>query len=93
MSRTDLETATYFQGSCTVNEYVDSFKEIVDKARYFEGSHIVLKFRQGLHAKIQDHIACLTQGRPSDEIPQQWYDAAILCDENRIMNAAFTSSP
>ena len=92
-SQTDLETTTYFQGSRTVNEYVDSFKEIVDKACYFEGSHIVLKFRQGLNAKIQDHVACLTQGCPSDEIPQQWYDTAILCDENRIMNTAFTSSP
>jgi Retrotransposon gag protein len=69
MSRTDLETVTYFQGSHTVNEYVDSFKEIVDNACYFEGTHIVLKFRQGLDAKIQDHVACLTQGCPSDEIP------------------------
>ena len=56
-----------------VDEYVDSFREIVDKAHYFEGSHIVLKFCQGINAKIQDHIACLTQGRPSDEILQQWY--------------------
>jgi Retrotransposon gag protein len=92
-SQTNLETATYFQGSRTVDEYVDSFREVVEKARYFEGAHIVLKFRQGLNAKIQDHVACLTQGCPSDEIPQQWYDAAILCDENRIANAAFTSSP
>jgi Retrotransposon gag protein len=93
MSRTDLETATYFQGSRTIDEYVDGFKEIMDKARYFQGAHIVLKFRQGLNAKIQDHVACLTQGHPSDEIPQQWYDTAILCDENWIANAAFTSSP
>jgi hypothetical protein len=92
-SRTALETAAYFQGSRTVDEYVDEFKEVVDKARYFEGAHIVLKFRQGLNAKIQDHVACLTQGRPSDKIPKQWYDAAILCNENRIANAAFTSSP
>jgi Retrotransposon gag protein/Zinc knuckle len=91
--QTELETATYFQGSQTIDEYVDSFREIVDKARYFEGAHIVLKFCQGLNAKIQDHIACLTQGCPSDKIPQQWYDTAILCDENCIANAAFTSSP
>jgi Zinc knuckle len=65
----------------------------VDKACYFEGAHIVLKFCQGLNAKIQDHIACLTQGNPSDKILQQWYDTAILCDKNWIANAAFTSSP
>jgi Retrotransposon gag protein/Zinc knuckle len=91
-SQTDLESTTYFQGSRTVDEYVNSFREVVEKARYFEGAHIILKFRQGLNAKIQDHVACLTQGRPSDKIPQQWYDAAILCDENCIANAAFTSS-
>jgi Retrotransposon gag protein len=61
-SQTNLETATYFQGSRTVDEYVDSFREVVEKARYFEGAHIVLKFCQGLNAKIQDHVTCLTQG-------------------------------
>jgi len=91
-SRTELETARYFQGSRTVNEYVDDFRELIDRARYFEGSHIVLKFRQGLNPKIQDHVACLTSGRPSDENPRQWYDAAILCDENRIANEAFRAS-
>jgi Retrotransposon gag protein len=92
-SRTDLETATYFQGSRTVDKYVDGSKEIVDKACYFEGAHIVLKFCQGLNANIQDHVACLTQGCPSDKIPQQWYDTAILCNENCFANTAFTSSP
>jgi hypothetical protein len=91
--QTDLETATYFQGSHTADKYVDKFREMVEKARYFEGTHIVLKFCQGLNQKIQDHIACLTEGHPSDDIPKQWYDAAILCDENHIANAAFTLSP
>ena len=91
-SRTELETSSYFQGSRTVDEYVDDFREIVDRAKYFEGSHVVLKFRQGLNPKIQDHVACLTSGRPSDEIPKQWFDAAILCDENRIANEAFRTA-
>jgi hypothetical protein len=63
---------------------------MIDRARYFEGSHIVLKFRQGLNPKVQDHVACMTTGRPSDELPTQWYEAAILYDENRIANEAFT---
>jgi Retrotransposon gag protein len=29
---TDLKTASYFQGSQTINEYIDAFKEMVDKA-------------------------------------------------------------
>jgi Retrotransposon gag protein/Zinc knuckle len=91
-SRTELETSKYYQGARTVDEYVDDFRELVDRARYFEGSHIVLKFRQGLNPRIQDHVACLTSGRPSDETPKEWYDAAILCDENRIANEAFRTA-
>jgi hypothetical protein len=88
VARTNLETHKYFQGSKTVDE----FREMIDRARYFEGSHIVLKFRQGLNHRIQDHVACMTTGRPSDKIPRQWYNAAILCNENHITNEAFTAS-
>jgi hypothetical protein len=91
-SRTELKTVRYFQGTRTVDEYVDDFRELVERAQYFEGAHIVLKFRQGLNVKIQDHVACLTTGRPSDDSPKQWYDAAIVCDENRIANEAFRTS-
>ena len=61
-------------------------------ARYLKGSHIMLKFCQGLNPKIQDYVACLMSGRPSDESPHEWYAAAILCDENRIANEAFRAS-
>jgi hypothetical protein len=88
-SRTDLKTTKFFQGGRSIDKYVDDFCEIVQRARYFEGAHIVLKFHQGLDEKIQDHVACLTEERPSDDSPQQWYAAAILCDENRIANEAF----
>lgn len=91
-ARTDLETSRYHQGTKTVDEYVDDFREMIGRARYLEGSHIVLKFRQGLNPKIQDYVACLTSGRPSDENPHEWYAAAILCDENRIANEAFRAS-
>ena len=91
-SRTDLETSKYFQGSRNVDEYVDEFRELIDRARYFEGAHIVMKFRQGLNPRIQDYVACLTSGRPSDDDPKSWYAAAILCDENRIANEAFKAS-
>ena len=43
-SRTELETVKYFQGARTVDEYVDDFRKLVERAQYFEGSHIVLKF-------------------------------------------------
>jgi hypothetical protein len=88
-SRTNLETMKFFQGGRSVDEYVDNFRKIVQCARYFEGAHIVLKFHQGLDEKIQNHVACLTEGWPSDNSLQQWCAAAILCDENHIANEAF----
>jgi hypothetical protein len=87
----NLKTSKYFQGSRTIDEYVDEFHEMIDPARYFEGAHIILKFCQELNTKIQDHVACMTHGRPLDDVPKEWYDAAILCDENHITNEAFTS--
>jgi len=40
----DLETSKYHQGSCSVDEYIDEFCELVDCAEYTEGTNIVLKF-------------------------------------------------
>jgi len=89
MARMDLETSKYHQGSHSVNEYIDKFRELVDRAEYTEGANIVLKFQHGLSPIIQNYITCLTYGRPSDDIPKDWYDAAILCNENHIANSAF----
>jgi hypothetical protein len=91
-SRTKLETMKFFQGGRNVDKYIDDFRKLIQQACYFEGTHITLKFHQGLDEKIQDHIACLTLGQPSDDSPQQWYNAALLCDENRIANEAFRTS-
>jgi hypothetical protein len=62
MAWTNLETPRYFQGSRTIDEYVDAFCEMIGWAHYLEGSHIALKFWQGLNPKIQDYVACLTNG-------------------------------
>jgi hypothetical protein len=88
-ARMNLETVKYFQGLKMVDEYIDEFREVIDHARYFEGTHIVLKFHQGLNAVIQNHVACMTAGCPSDETLKEWYDAALLCNENHIVNKAF----
>jgi len=91
-ARTDLETSKYHQCSHSVNEYVNEFCELVDCAEYTKGANIVLTFWHGLSPIIQNYIACLTYGQPSDDIPKDWYDAAILCDENHIANSAFQST-
>ena len=44
MAHMDLETSKYHQGSHSVNEYIDEFRELVDCAEYTEGANIVLKF-------------------------------------------------
>jgi len=69
------------KASCSVDEYVNEFHELVDCAEYTEGVNIVLKFQHGLSPIIQNYIACLTYGRSSDDIPKDWYNAAILCNE------------
>ena len=61
-SQTDLETSKYFQGSRDINKYINKFCELIDRARYFEGAHIVMKFQQGLNPHIQDYVMCLTSG-------------------------------
>jgi hypothetical protein len=57
-ARTNLKTSKYFQGSRTVDEYVDEFREMIDCAHYFKGAHIILKFHQGLNTGpcgLHDH--------------------------------------
>jgi len=85
----DLETSKYHQGSCSVDEYIDEFCELVDHAEYTEGTNIVLRFWHGLSPVIQNYIACLTYGQPSNDIPKDWYNAVIFCNENHIAKSVF----
>jgi len=89
MAHMDLETSKYHQGSHSVDKYINKLCELVDHTEYTEGMNIVLKFWHGLIPIIQNYIACLTYGRPSDDVLKDWYDAAILCNENHIANSAF----
>lgn len=88
-----LETEKYYQGKRSVDEYVDDFKELIEQAGYDQGRPVVVKFRRGLDKDIQDTIANIPLGRPSDDDPQAWYDAAIQADENRAANDLFHSGP
>jgi hypothetical protein len=84
-----LETPGFYQGRRTVDEYVDEFRDLIDMAGYKEGLAIVIKFRRGLQRDIQDQIAQLPFGRPSDDDPEAWYQAALQSAANREANAAF----
>jgi hypothetical protein len=52
-----LELDRYFQGQRNVEAYIDEFRDLVDMSGYTDPIAIVLKFRQGLNATMQDKIA------------------------------------
>jgi hypothetical protein len=89
---TRLETVEYHQGRRTVDEYTDEFRDLIELAGYTDGLAIIIKFRRGLSWEIQDQVATMPVGRPADDKLEDWYEAAALCDENRITNAAFFSA-
>jgi hypothetical protein len=70
-----LESRQYDQGKCSIDEYIDGFKELVEKAEYTDGWAIVMKFRQGLDPSIQSCITLMLDGRPKDDDPPVWYTA------------------
>src|ERR1700676_455122 len=86
---TKLESARYYQGRKAVDDYIDEFSELVDEAGYTDGLSIVMKFRKGLDRDIQDRIAEMVQGRPSDDDLEGWYSAACTFDANWTANQAF----
>jgi hypothetical protein len=89
---TYLESTSYFQNNCSVNEYLDEFLDLIPEAGYTDNKTIVVKFCRGLDSCIQDSVATMTSGCPSDKILFQWYNAVQTLDQNRATNEAFQSS-
>jgi Zinc knuckle len=52
----------------------------------------MVKFRRGLFTQIQNAVATMASGRPSDTDPARWYEMARTVDENRATNEAFQSA-
>jgi len=75
-----------------VDEYLDEFQDLITEAGYSDPKTIVVKFRRGLDTQIQNAIATMPSGRPSDMVPMDWYTAARTIDQNRATNEAFQSS-
>jgi hypothetical protein len=87
-----LETTTYFQRTRSVDEYLDEFLDLIAESGYTDPKTLVVKFRRGLNPQIQNAVATMTTGRPSDIAPTAWYEAARNVDQNRASNEAFQSS-
>jgi hypothetical protein len=89
---TQLETVEYHQGCRTVVEYTGEFRDLIKLAGYTDRLAIIIKFCCGLSWEIQDQVATMPVGQPADDKLEDWYEAAALCDENQITNAAFFSA-
>ena len=72
-----------------MDDYIDEFSELIDEAGYTDGLSIVMKFWKGLDRDIQDRVAEMVQGRPEDNDPDGWYEAARMFDANWAANQAF----
>ena len=74
-----------------VDDYLDSFQALVSDAGYTDPWTVVVKFRQGLRLGIQNQIATMPYGRPTDTDPDAWYRAVWRIDQARLANEAFQS--
>ena len=87
-----LEGQTYFQGSCSVDDYLDYFRDLISESGYTSPKTIVVKFRRGLDPKIGDAVATMAANRPDDLDPEGWYEAVVRIDQYQAMNTAFRDS-
>ena len=84
-----LESHQYHQGKHSVDEYIDRFKELIEKAEYMDGLAIVMKFQQGLNPSIQTHIALMLEGHLKEDQPLDWYTAARVVALTHAANKVF----
>ena len=87
-----LETALYFQGRRSVDDYLDQFKDLIEDSGYSDPKTIVVKFCRGLNRRISMALAGMTYGRPSDTDPKAWFRLAVRMDQNRAVDEAFHTS-
>jgi len=87
-----LESTAYYQKARSLDDYVDEFQDLITDSGYTDPRTIVVKFRRGLNPQIQNAVATMASGRPSDTNPNGWYEMARTVDENRATNEAFQSA-
>jgi len=87
-----LESAAYYQKGRPLDDYIDEFQDLIADSGYSDPKTVVVKFRRGLSAQIQNAVATMASGRPSDASPDEWYNMARTVDQNRAANEAFTSA-
>ena len=76
-----LESTTYYRKSRSIDDYLDEFVELVAEVGYMDPKIVVVKFQKGLDPQIQNTIATMAYGHPSDASPESWYEAAKNMDQ------------
>jgi hypothetical protein len=87
-----LESSAYYQRSRPLDEYIDEFQDLIADSGYTDPKTTVVKFRRGLNAQIQNAVATMAAGRPSDASPENWYKMARVVAENHAANEAFSAA-
>ena len=59
------------------------------EAGYTDPKTTIVKFQKGLDPQIQNTIATMAYGHPSNTSPEDWYEVAKNVDQNRTANEAF----
>jgi hypothetical protein len=86
-----LETMDYFQGTRTVDDYLDQFRDLVCDSGYSDPKTVVVKFRRGLDRRISTVLSSMPVGRPADNDPEAWFRLSVQLDQNRAADEAFHS--
>jgi hypothetical protein len=84
-----LESTSYFQRARSLDDYLDEFQDLITDSGYTDPKTVVVKFRRGLNTQIQNAIATMVTGRPSDADADAWYSMARVVEQNRATNEAF----
>ena len=87
-----LESTTYYPRTRSVDDYLDEFLDLVVESGYTDPKVLVVKFRRGLDPQIQNAVATMANGWPSDTTLIAWYKASRNVDQNRASNKAFQSA-
>ena len=87
-----LESTSYYQKSRSVDNYLDKFVDFIVEAGYMDPKTTVVKFQKGLDLQIQNTIATMAYGCPSNTSPEDWYEVAKNVNQNHAANEVFKSA-
>lgn len=81
----------YYQRARSLDNCIDEFQDLIADSGYTNPKTIVVKFHRGLNSQIQNVVATMASGRPSDANVSEWYSMAWIVDQNCAVNEAFSS--